>query len=61
MVCHTNIIWTNLIGSSTCRLPLHIRLVVKKDKLAQRFDEIYEQEIIEVLDNTTPKTLCLSI
>ena len=61
MVCHTNIIWTNLIGSSTSRLPLHVLLVVKKDKLAQRFDEIYEQEIIEVLDNTTPKTLCLSI
>ena len=47
----------NLIGSSTSRLSLHILLVVKKTngKMAERFPKVNEQEIRELLDNTTPK------
>ena len=45
----------NLIGPSTSCLSLHILLVVKKNEIAERFVKVNEQEIRELLDNTTPK------
>ena len=51
-----------LIGSSTGRQSLHILLVVKKKKkMAKCLAKVNEQEIRELLDNTTPKIPCLSI
>ena len=38
-----------------------IKNVVVKNKMAERFAEVNEQEIRELLDNTTPKIPCLSI
>ena len=43
------------------RLSLHILSVVKKNKMAERFAKVNEQEIRELLDNTTPKIPYLSI
>ena len=49
----------NLIGSSTSRLSLHILLVVKKKKMAECFAKVNEQEISELLDNTTKNTVSI--
>ena len=65
---YTTLLYTqtqcNLIGSSTTcsRLSLRILLVVKqKYKMAERFAKVNEQEIRELLDNTTSNIPCLSI
>ena len=61
MVCE---LLCNLIGSSTSRTSLHtctcnILLVVNKNKMAECFGKVNEQEIRELLHNTPPKILCL--
>ena len=45
-----------MIVSSASRLSLH-----PTNKMAERFAKVNEQEIRELLDNTTPKIPCLSI
>ena len=52
----------NLIGSSTSRLSLHNLLVLsseKKKKMAECFAKVNEQEISELLDNTTKNTVSI--
>ena len=43
------------------KLSLYILLVVKKKKMAKRFAKVNEHEIMEFLENTTPKIQCLFI
>ena len=51
----------NLIGSSTSRLSLHNLLVLssEKKKMAECFAKVNEQEISELLDNTTKNTVSI--
>ena len=57
-----NYILCNLIGSSTSSYITSYPISSeKKPKIAERLAKVNEQEIRELLDNTTPKIPCLSI